>query len=82
MDRMEKRSPLAHLFFSYLNNRQIGYLQVVNTLESYHRLSNSILMAILVTGLIALMFSAIIGYMIARQIFTADQKSYRRYEKD
>ncbi|WP_413527350.1 sensor histidine kinase [Marinilactibacillus psychrotolerans] len=60
--------------FSYLNNRQIGYLQVVNTLESYHRLSNSILMAILVTGLIALMFSAIIGYMIARRFLLPIRK--------
>lgn len=60
--------------FSYLNNEHIGYLQVVNTLESYHRLSNSILMAILVTGLIALMFSAIIGYIIARRFLQPIRK--------
>lgn len=51
--------------YSYLNNEQIGYVQVVNTLASYHQLSNSILVAILVTGVIALLFSAIIGYFIA-----------------
>nr|WP_244244538.1 HAMP domain-containing histidine kinase [Marinilactibacillus kalidii] len=60
--------------YSYLNNEQIGYIQVVNSLYSYHNLSDSVLMAILVTGVIALMFSAIIGYFIARKFLQPIRK--------
>lgn len=60
--------------YSYLNNDHIGYVQVVNSLYSYHQLSDSVLMAILVTGVIALMFSAIIGYFIARKFLQPIRK--------
>lgn len=53
--------------YSDLTDDLIGYVQVMNTLESYHQLSSSILFAILVTGAIALVFSAIFGYFIARK---------------
>ncbi|MER2064088.1 MAG: HAMP domain-containing histidine kinase [Alkalibacterium sp.] len=51
--------------FSFLNNERIGYIQVVNTLASYHQLFRSVLGAILLTGVIALLFSGVIGYIIA-----------------
>ncbi|GAA0352505.1 HAMP domain-containing histidine kinase [Alkalibacterium iburiense] len=50
---------------SFFNNQRIGYVQVINTLSSYHQLFQSILGAILLTGVIALLFSGIIGYIIA-----------------
>lgn len=53
--------------YSNLNNERIGYVQVINSLESYHQLSDSILIAILITGAIALVFSAVLGYFIARK---------------
>lgn len=51
--------------YSFLNNEKIGYIQVINTLSSYHRLFRSVLGAILLTGVIALLFSGVIGYIIA-----------------
>lgn len=71
--------------YSYLSNEHIGYLQVVNTLDAYHRLSNNILTAILVTGLIALLFSAIIGYIIALKFLQPIRKitiAMKSIEKD
>lgn len=71
--------------YSYLSNEQIGYLQVLNTLDAYHRLSDSILTAILVTGLIALLFSAIIGYIIALKFLQPIRKitvAMKSIEKD
>lgn len=53
--------------YSDYHDELVGYVQVLNTLQSYHRLSESILMAILITGVIALVFSAVIGYFIARK---------------
>lgn len=50
---------------SFFNGERIGYVQVVNTLQSYHQLFQSILGAILLTGVIALLFSGVIGYIIA-----------------
>lgn len=51
--------------YSFLNNELIGYVQVINTLSSYHQLFRSVLGAILLTGVIALLFSGVIGYIIA-----------------
>ena len=51
--------------YSFLNNEKIGYVQVVNTLSSYHDLIKSVFGAILLTGVIALLFSGVIGYIIA-----------------
>ena len=51
--------------YSFLNDDMIGYVQVINTLSSYHRLFQSVLGAILITGVIALLFSGVIGYIIA-----------------
>ncbi|WP_228587090.1 ATP-binding protein [Alkalibacterium sp.] len=51
--------------YSFLNNEKIGYIQVINTLSSYHQLFRSVLGAILLTGVIALLFSGVIGYIIA-----------------
>lgn len=51
--------------YSFLNNEKIGYIQVINTLASYHQLFRRVLGAILLTGLIALLFSGVIGYIIA-----------------
>ena len=51
--------------YSFLNNDRIGYVQVINTLSSYHQLFRSVLGAILLTGIIALLFSGVIGYLIA-----------------
>lgn len=51
--------------YSFLNNDLIGYVQVINTLSSYHQLFRSVLGAILLTGIIALLFSGVIGYIIA-----------------
>jgi signal transduction histidine kinase len=53
--------------YSNLSDERIGYVQIINSLESYHQLSDSILLAILVTGAIALVFSAVFGYFIARK---------------
>lgn len=51
--------------YSFLNNDRIGYVQVINTLSSYHQLFRSVLGAIMLTGVIALLFSGVIGYIIA-----------------
>lgn len=53
--------------YSNYHGGLVGYVQVLNTLQSFHRLSENILMAIMITGAIALVFSAVIGYFIARK---------------
>lgn len=50
---------------SYLNGERIGYIQVINTLSLYHPLFKSVLGAVLIAGVIALLFSAVVGYILA-----------------
>lgn len=43
----------------------IGYIQVINQLVDYHEMNDQIFSAIIITGLIALLFSAILGFVLA-----------------
>lgn len=49
---------------STYNNRLLGYVQVIQTLEGYHEMTDDIGQAIFVIGLIALVFSSIIGWLL------------------
>ena len=50
--------------YSTYNNKLIGYVQVIQTLESYHMMTEEIVGSSLVIGLIALVFSAVIGSLL------------------
>ena len=51
--------------YSAIGNKLIGYVQVVDELSEFHKLSRRIVWAIVLTGLLALIFSALIGFFIA-----------------
>lgn len=50
--------------YSTYNNKLIGYVQVIQTLESYHMMTEEIVGSSLIIGLIALVFSAVIGGLL------------------
>jgi signal transduction histidine kinase len=49
---------------SKYNNELIGHIQVIQTLEGYHQMTDDIVKAILIIGLIALVFSAVVGWLL------------------
>lgn len=52
--------------YSNQNNELLGYVQVINTLNAYHHVNDNISTAIVVIGILALIFSALVGYFIVR----------------
>lgn len=50
--------------YSSYNGELIGHTQVIQTLESYHEMTDDIVYSILIIGLIALIFSAVIGWLL------------------
>ncbi len=50
--------------YSNYNDNLLGYVQVIQTLEGYHMMTDDIIQSILVIGLIALLFSAVIGWLL------------------
>ncbi|MEG0497062.1 MAG: HAMP domain-containing histidine kinase [Carnobacterium sp.] len=51
--------------YSRVNQELIGYVQVRNDMVNYHRMSKKILLAIGGIGILALVFSAVLGYLLA-----------------
>lgn len=49
---------------STYNNRLLGYVQVIQTLDGYHEMTEDIGQAILIIGIVALIFSSIIGWVL------------------
>src|SRR5699024_11099983 len=49
---------------STYNNRLLGYVQVIQTLKGYHEMTNDIRQSIIIIGIIALIFSSIIGGLL------------------
>lgn len=49
---------------SKYNDELIGHVQVIQTLESYHEITDDIVKSIIIIGLIVLVFSAIIGWLL------------------
>lgn len=49
---------------SKYNDELIGHVQVIQTLEGYHEMTDDIVRSIIIIGLIALVFSAIIGWIL------------------
>lgn len=49
---------------SKYNEKLLGYIQVVQTLEGYHEMTNDITYSIVIIGLAALIFSSIIGWLL------------------
>lgn len=49
---------------SKYNEKLLGYVQVVQTLEGYHEMTNDITYSIVIIGLGALIFSSIIGWLL------------------
>lgn len=47
--------------YSSYNNNLIGYVQVIQTLEGYHLMTEEIVRSSLILGVIALVFSAVVG---------------------
>lgn len=50
--------------YSNYNENLIGYVQVIQTLESYHMMTEEIISSSLIIGMIALIFSAVIGGLL------------------
>ncbi|SEL16677.1 Signal transduction histidine kinase [Carnobacterium iners] len=51
--------------YSRVTQNLIGYVQVTNEMVNYHYMSGKILWAILGIGILALIFSAVLGYLLA-----------------
>ena len=71
--------------YTSIGNRLIGYVQIIDQLNEYHKLSQNILWTILFTGLLALLFSALAGYIIASQFLKPIKKvteAMKSIEKD
>lgn len=49
---------------STYNDRLLGYVQVIQTLEGYHEMTDDIRQSIIIIGLIALIFSSVIGGLL------------------
>lgn len=49
---------------STYNDKLIGYVQVIQTLEGYHEVTDDMVNSILIIGGIALVFSAVIGWLL------------------
>lgn len=47
------------------NQNIIGYVQVTNNLTRYHEMSNTVLLAMLLMGFLALVVSGVLGYLLA-----------------
>lgn len=60
--------------YTSIGDRLIGYVQVIDQLNDYHQLSRNILWTILFTGVLALLFSALAGYVIASQFLKPIKK--------
>jgi len=54
--------------YSNQTNELIGYVQVINTLNAYHNVIDNIVMAIIIIGIFALIFSAFVGYLIVNRL--------------
>lgn len=50
--------------YSNYNDNLLGHVQVIHTLEDYHFMIDEIEQSIIIIGLIALVFSAIIGFLL------------------
>jgi len=50
--------------YSNYSDELLGYIQVVHTLEGYHEMSDDIRSSIIIIGLIALVFSAVVGWLL------------------
>ena len=55
---------LVEPVYSAYNNDLLGYVQVVQTLEGYHAMSSNMRQSILIIGIIALIFSSVIGWLL------------------
>lgn len=55
---------LVEPIHSTYNDRLLGYAQVIQTLEGYHEMTDDISQSILIIGLIALVFSSVIGWLL------------------
>ncbi|WP_245570050.1 HAMP domain-containing sensor histidine kinase [Lacticigenium naphthae] len=51
--------------YSSMNNEKIGNVQIIDELVAFHELTDRVLFAIVVTGIIALVFSGIFGFLLA-----------------
>src|SRR5699024_11190146 len=49
---------------STYNDRLLGYIQVIQTLKGYHEMTNDLRQSIIIIGLIALIFSSVIGGLL------------------
>jgi len=54
--------------YSNQTNELIGYVQVINTLNAYHNVTDNIMTAIVITGIFALIFSALVGYLLVNRL--------------
>lgn len=59
-----KALSLVEPVHSTYNDRLIGYIQVVQTLEGYHEMTDELRRSIVIIGLIALVFSSVIGGLL------------------
>jgi len=50
--------------YSNYSDELLGYIQAIHTLEGYHEMSNDITSSIIIIGFIALVFSAVIGWLL------------------
>ncbi len=50
--------------YSKYSERLLGYIQVLQTLESYHEMTDDVGQSIIIIGAIALVFSSIIGWLL------------------
>ncbi|HLR92777.1 MAG TPA: hypothetical protein VK048_06935, partial [Atopostipes sp.] len=55
---------LVEPVYSTYNDRLLGYVQVIQTLEGYHEMTEDIRQSIFIIGLIALIFSSVIGWLL------------------
>ena len=51
---------------SRYNDRLLGYIQVLQTLQGYHEMTEDVRQSIFIIGLIALVFSSIIGWLLIK----------------
>src|SRR5690625_16242 len=59
-----KALSLVEPVHSTYNDRLLGYVQVVQTLEGYHEMTDDLRQSIVIIGLIALVFSSVIGGLL------------------
>lgn len=59
-----KALSLVDPIYSRYNNNLLGYVQVIQTLEGYHEMTDDVEQSIFIIGVVALFFSSIIGSLL------------------